>query len=147
MSGAFRSLVEAVPRPCAGPVPSGRSPALRLLTRALVAALVCVAMFALEAATIASGRDPFGDPVVALFFFAGLAALLVTSVLTGAALALGVVGSALVAVVATAVLRSGLLGVGRGRPLGDRPAHPVRGAAAAGEAGRPARSGGRRPPA
>jgi len=95
--------------------------ALRLLTRALVTAVVTVAMFALKAVTIASGRHPLDDPVVNLFFFAGIAALLVTFVLTGAALArrpgrggralaaavglaVGVVGSALVAVVATTVL-------------------------------------------
>ena len=97
--------------------------ARRLLTRALVAALVAAAMFALKAVSIASGRDPFADPLVNLFFFLGIAALLVTFALTGAALArrpgprgrllaaavglaVGVVGSALVAVVATTVLPS-----------------------------------------
>lgn len=98
--------------------------ALRLLTGALVAALVTALMFALKATTIARGADPFDDPLVNGFFFTGLVALLVTAALTGAALArrpgrrgrlvaaavglvVGALGGALVALAAGALLPAG----------------------------------------
>ena len=92
-----------------------------LLNRALVAAVATAALIGLKAATIASGRDAFDDPLVNGFFYAGALALLVTFVLTGAALArragprgrlvgaalgvaVGVVGGVLVAALAAALL-------------------------------------------
>lgn len=58
-----------------------------LLTRALVAAVVTVAMFTGKALTIAAGRDAFEDPFVNGFFFAGGLALVVAFVLAGAGVA------------------------------------------------------------
>jgi len=92
-----------------------------LLTRALVAAVVAVVLFALKAVTIAAGRRQLDDPVISLFFLAGLVALLVTFGLTGAALArrpgtrgrlagaavglaVGAVGSAVIVFLATTLL-------------------------------------------
>lgn len=59
----------------------------RLLGRALVAAVATAVLFALKASTIAAGRDPFDDPWVNGFFYAGALALAVTFALTGAGLA------------------------------------------------------------
>ena len=93
----------------------------RLLDRALVAAVLSAVLFALKAATIAVGRDPFDDPWVNGFFYAGALALAVSFALAGSVLArrrgrpsrltaaalglvAGVLGAVLVAVVATAVV-------------------------------------------
>ncbi len=95
-----------------------------LFSRALMAAVVTVVLFGLKAGAIASGRDPFDDPLVNVFFFAGIAALLLTFAVTGAALSrrrgtrrtaagvllgllVGVVGSGLIAVLATTLLPRG----------------------------------------
>ncbi|GAB2580439.1 hypothetical protein [Microlunatus antarcticus] len=93
----------------------------RLLSRALVAAVVTAVFFALKDSTIAAGRDAFDDPLVNGFFYVGAVALAVTFALAGAALArrpgrrgrlrgaalglaVGVVGGVVIAAVFTALL-------------------------------------------
>lgn len=56
-------------------------------TRALLAGSVAALFFALKAVMIATGRDAYDDPLVNLFFYLGIAGLVVTFGLTGAALA------------------------------------------------------------